>query len=311
MTLLLASVRDEEIILSSDSLSTSQLKRRSNPKQTFPVPGRATLQKIFPIPSREMAVAHCGRNSLLNMSVGAVIREWFQGSLPQSTVDVARSLSSFVLEYSPDYFDADNRFWIAGFDSDGPHVYSVSASVSTETDLACGSGKNYLPDKWQQLQHSEAFEHVLGNKEARQTVGGTLQTLRILRSGCVWLAPPTRGTLGVHEFIGAVRAPTNTPINDPLAAIVLQRETLLREFRERAVIGTKRKRPTGYEGAKEHWAGDTEPNWQLADQVIAIYDEATVARVGDVSVDDALLVEAAVDQILASLPATVPLDRRI
>jgi len=84
MTLLLASLDEEQILISSDGLSTLCLKDRLNPKTRNIIRGRTTLQEIFPVPSRTLAIAQCGDNHLLRRSIQSVVEEWFQASVPHT-----------------------------------------------------------------------------------------------------------------------------------------------------------------------------------------------------------------------------------
>ena len=125
MALLLATVCSDEVLITSDGLSMVEKLR---------TPGRATLQKTFPIPPRPIAIAQCGGN-FLNVDgrgeggIGKVISEWYDSQLPQTVELVVHSLNEWIRTRDEEFFSRSQpRLWVAGY-SEGsrqPTLYSMT-----------------------------------------------------------------------------------------------------------------------------------------------------------------------------------------
>lgn len=100
MTLLLATVSDDEIVITADGLSAAE---------RLHAPGRTTLQKIFPLASHRMAVAQFGCNFLeMNgrgrVSFSKAIAEWCGSGWPPTVEGAASCLETRIWAVDQSFF---------------------------------------------------------------------------------------------------------------------------------------------------------------------------------------------------------------
>lgn len=305
MTLLVATVSQEQVLLASDGLSIVE---------SLNAPGRTTLRKVFPIPSRPIAIAQCGRNFLNTeargeMSIGKAIAEWYDSELPQMARSVANCLEKWIREVDREYFTrSQSELWVAGYSvaSCEPEFYRLTEKgVERRRHLqhAAGAGTEFLRGKnWS--THAEAWDiAMVGQKEQKRFVfGGCRHQLRITPTGWTWVENPTYGSLGVEgEILPLAGIPSGEKVADPRCSILSARDDLQAELRRRA-LKPNGKRPGTYGGAKEHWKANSYPDWSLTDRLIAVCDEARLAHPSDVSEHEALLYRIHIRQVIDLLP---------
>jgi len=325
MTLLLTTVTESGILVTADGLSCATSLRGAS--------GRATLQKIFPVPSRAVAIAQCGPNSLRVRTGKTSLERWlshlFERLDADDVITIARSVREGIQtdevekERGNRFFNKDAYLWVMGYsvgESD-PELFCVSnAGVRSLLDgealpftTCMGAGADLLSGcEWR--NHDEAWAHAMERQEKRDkpVFGGHKHRLFVTPRGCRWEEShePMRGTLGLGMTLKkwGVSPTIGASFNDPRGAILSLREALVESLRRRALRGNG-KRPSKYGGAREHWKPDSQPNWDLTDQLVAACDDAELADPADVSQDDTQWYDALAGAVMKSLPPIVQLNR--
>lgn len=329
MTLIFASVKKDEVVVTADGLSCS--------RQWNYAPGRATLQKIFPSPLRPIAIAQCGKNFVdvyceregkKVRSLKKNLEEWlcgfFQRSGSNAVYRVALGASESIRRADPAFFDdkeENSHVWVFGYskDRDLPEFYRVGKNGPPEDlldvsgpaveplILHTGSGARHLPESlWE--DHDWAWARAIHRQKEQHAkdFGGHMHRLRLTSAGWSWAEPPMRGTLGLGEWSLREWMPVEDYTHDrsrPRCAILLARDELLGKMTRCLEPGRERAR-TYTHLRKEFLERHPEFNLLgLTDQLIAVYDDAEVAYPEDVSLDDARLYGALVQHVLQSLPS--------
>lgn len=308
MTLLLATLSDEAVLITADGLSIVE---------SFGAPGRTTLQKIVPIPLRPVAVAQCGGNFLKvtgrgELNLKRALSEWCATAFPQTVNDIAVNLNDWIRAVDSGYFTrSPSILWVAGFSKGNsrPEFYSVTEAGVEQDErlqLAAGAGADFLEGKdWS--THAEAWDIAVQRQKERGAwfFGGHRHQLQISPTRWVWLEEPAYGTLGIEgEILPPVDISAGEDIGDPRGCILAARDELQRELC-RWAVKPNGQHPSSYRGAKEHWKGAWHPDWNLADRLIAVCDEVRFADPSDVSARDAQLYSAHVWHIVDALPSSI------
>lgn len=304
MTLLLASVSNEAVLITSDGVSIVE---------SLNAPGRTTLQKIFPIPSRPMAIAQCGGNFLNveargQVSIAKAIGEWYDSELPQTVHSIAECLNKWIRAADKDYFTrCQPKLWVAGYSEESCRpdfciLTNQGVEQRKQFHHTAGAGGDFLRHKsW--CTHAEAWDIAMaGQKRQKQSVfGGRRQQLRITPAGCTWLEKPTRGNLGIEgEILPSVDIPPRAKVADARCYILSARDELQTELCCR-VLKPKGKHARTYQEAKKYWNATRTPDWHLTDRLIAVCDEARFAHPCDVSKREAVLYREHVRRVINSL----------
>ncbi|GAG21733.1 unnamed protein product, partial [marine sediment metagenome] len=202
MTLLLATQSPSKIIISADGMSLVTHKR---PNSHYKTPGRITLQKVFPLDSRPIAVAHFGTNKVKvdsgSRSIKSVIHSWMKSDIADDVSQIADQLRSAIVAVRP---DLDCGFWVAGFDRDkeAPQFYqfkvAVNESLTQIEDCAFkeGDGKHFVQKPWSDHLATYHGAIVAQARKGGQCFGGHRHQLSIGRTGSRWDVEPKYGTLG-------------------------------------------------------------------------------------------------------------------
>lgn len=321
MTLLLATVTESGILVTADGLSCATSLRDAS--------GRATLQKVFPVPSHAIAIAQCGPNSLKVRTGKISLERWLGRFFEQLDADdviaIARSVREGILSDEVEkkrnnrFFNKAAYLWIMGYSlgESAPELFCASeAGVRSLVDgealpfrTCMGAGADLLSGcEWQ--NHDEAWLQATERQETRgkPVFGGRKHRVLVTPQGCRWEEPyePMRGTLGLEMTLKrwGVSPTIDASFNDPRGAILSLREMLVDNLRRRA-LRDNGEHPSTYGGAREHWRPDSQPNWNLTDQLVAACDDAELADPEDVSQDDAQLYDALVRVVIKSLPPVV------
>ena len=318
MTLLLATVTEHDILVTADGLSCATNLRDA--------PGRATLQKIFPVPSHPVAFAQCGPN-FLKVSTGKTsLDRWLASFLQElEAIDVVsiaqrawKGIQSDEVEENErkQFFARSAYLWVMGYSAGGTDPEFVCVSRQGVRNLldgetlpfskSVGAGADLLKEcEWP--NHDDAWLKAMKAQEKRDkpVFGGHMHRLRITPARCGWEGShkPMRGTLGLEmtQKKWGVAPTTEANFNNPRGEILSLRKTLVDNLCRRALMPNG-KHPKTYGGAQEHWSVQTKPNWDLTDQLVADCDDAELADPADVSQDDARLYDALVQQVITSLP---------
>jgi hypothetical protein len=329
VTLILATIYEHDILVTVDGLSVSgELSGAS---------GRSTLQKVFPSPLHPVAIAQCGKNFIdvhcrrgpkRENSQKRSFEQWLSVFFDRCDLNdiagVARNVRDLIRLDDPGFFGDvyESQLWVFGFSqrSERPEFYGVGQNgVQDQLEdealpfNACmGAGARFL-DRRDWRSHLDAFQHASDQqgKFGNPVFGGHIHQLRITLTGCRWtrLHEPMRGTLGFGVTLGRWKAKviTDETSDTPRCTILSLRRVLVDGLCRRALVGGRR-HPKTYRGAKEHWRAASQPNWDLADHLIAAHDDAELATTTDVSPEDACHYAALIQQILDSLPPEVAPD---
>ena len=332
MTLILVTVKKHEILVTADGLSSSTKLRNAS--------GRATLQKIFAMPSRSVAIAQCGKNFVdihcqhgknKEKSRKKNFEEWlsvfFLRCDLNDVASIARSVRESVRLDDPGFFDdkeddkEGSHLWVFGYSKGNarPEFYCVSKNSNLKdllkgTNHADGSitkltggGATHLPEVGVE-DHDAAWDRVIRRQEEQgaSDFGGHMHRLRITTMESTWLNLPMRGTLGLEDWSLKKWGPVENhadDFSDPRCTILLARDELLNAMTR--FFEPDRNKPRTYNHlwkklSAEHPTFDL---LDLTDQLIAIYDDAELAHSADVSADDAHLYISHVQRVIRSLPA--------
>jgi hypothetical protein len=228
MTLLLAAVAKQGIVISSDGLCSNL-----NTGKTI----SSDLQKVFPISEHALAIAHHGQNILAGIPVADLVQS-FAKSLPAnySVEEVARLLVAFIgplviktqVSLLSNGIDDNVGFWVAGFDTKGgdPELWEVDWLKKHEIDagrqspeiirqqylVKGGGGKDQAQTsmeslgaknigfsatdfdvrslQWWSKYLETLYNHANANQKQPKVFGGKRHELSIEKSGWVWSKPP-------------------------------------------------------------------------------------------------------------------------
>lgn len=310
MTLLLATLSADSVVITADGLSISEDLRAI---------GRTTLPKVFVLSQPNVAIAQAGRNFIQledrgKISFAKAISEWSDSAWPLTVQETALQLESRIRSADASYFERwQPTIWIAGFSAgnDTPQLWEVTeegCTVVLRAQEASGAAADFLEGRaWS--DHDEAWSLAVNEQHKRglqlPCFGGHRQRLRITKSGPDWVELSPKGFLGVGELLPAIdKIGDEIKCQEPKRSILDTRTGFQSALCERARIKGKR-HPRTYFGAKENWVSErcSDEFWALADCLIAISDEASLADPSDVSEGDAALYGAHVNQILRCLPS--------
>lgn len=219
MTLILTTLRPDDITITSDGRSTEKNTKGETTRIVD------TLQKVFPVPDHPLAICHHGENILANVPIGKWIKEWAAqlnaGNL--SIVEVADQLRIHAhamvrarlraLAGSPNGFG----LIVAGFDPHDRKTLAVEVfwrmsetSLVTEERafgplciICAGNGKEQIPkaDNKQvegktvdqvRAYHQSLMTAAIKAKETDNSVGGHVHELVITADGCRWTLEPKK-----------------------------------------------------------------------------------------------------------------------
>lgn len=314
MTLIAAQIAGGRLEILADGLSchdrlTITRFRRigANVVQTD-VPGRTTLQKIFPHPHLAFAIAHCGSNQRNGTPIRTIIERFWHRAVSE------RCLPESLVQLFEEEFGGGataETYWLVGWQAPGIPIVEVIG-----TDCECldggrcwaGSGRNSLSRHWSDLDSlRETAERFLG--ECREQppfnlpffancYGGHWHRLKLTAAESPqWLTEPCRTGVEVSALLpGPLR---QTPCDKPAQDIVTRGEGLkhvLRQtFNVRTVRGALKR--IADEGLRERVA-----------RLIAIFDEVQLDSVV-AAVEDARRYARAVDDAVVRLIERAVLDQ--
>jgi len=303
MTLIAAHVLGDEIRILADGLSchdklTITPSRQIGTKNVLAnVPGRTTLQKIFPHPHHPFAIVHCGSNQRDGTPISVIIAGfWERTSSPGKSIQ-----QCFVKEFANG--SASETYWLLGWESDGTPVLRIAGNDCEQLDNGRywgGSGRHSLPRSWHDLGAlRESADHFIA--ECRELsplelpafpncFGGHWHHLR-LTSGAAptWLNEPKDRGVEVRYIIPAT-AKTSVG-GEPAQQIISCGEELKEVLRQTFKVKTVR-------GALKR-IGDEVTRERVA-RLIAIFDE--VALDPEIATEeDAQVYAAAMEDTVARL----------
>jgi len=211
MTLLLATVSNDEVLMTSDGLSTVE---------SLKAPGRTTLQKILPIPSRPVAIAQCGGNFLKiegrgDVSIARAIAEWCNSELPQAVGSIANSLDNWIRTTDEGFFTrfkSKSMLWVAGFSDESrqPEFYYLTkegVAENKEIQHVAGAGSKFLRgQRWSSNPEAWDIATSRQKQQGKFVFGGRTHQLRITPERWMWVEKPIYGTLGIEgDILPSVR----------------------------------------------------------------------------------------------------------
>ena len=316
MTLILGRISADRIEVGADGLSTST--------RLGGQPGRTTLQKLFPMASRPVAVAQVGDNSIKrkgrDSSLSSLVREALTTIEAEHAGTAIQHVASTLADYLWNACESGGfTLWQVGIEARSgiPSVFRIEIqnsngalaplvqSFNTDT-INDGSGKRFVNSLDDDLY--DTFRAALFRQEdaGEFSFGGHWHSLEIVPSRSpAWIHRPHSGTLGLGDLLDQRDSSGIRLSAAPQAAIGAHMKRLKNALSERAQT-ERGKRPRTIVGCKEHWErGRTEknpPDWERAFRLVAIGDEAGIADSGDVSEADALLYQEHVSDLVTSLP---------
>ena len=216
MTLIIGSVREHDMVLTSDGRSTT----RVNGKVTAV---HDTLQKLFPVPDHPVVIAHHGENILHDKPVADFIDGFIRHSnvgdmtIPELTDSLREKAYPLVREQLRATPKNPNGcgFWVGGFatGAESPEMSEIfwrmeeDALVLEErhwypvTIVLAGDGKLLIPHySYTEIQdkplaqvlayHKWLMDRALHAKVENNSVGGHVHELAVTRAQWHWTQPP-------------------------------------------------------------------------------------------------------------------------
>lgn len=315
MTLFIGRCTESTIELGADGLSISTALAGQ--------PGRTTLQKVFPAPDRPIAIAHVGTNVLRidghNRSFGSVADEFFRSIRGRPSLSMKDVAELFAKQHACKQLSPDVVIRLVGFTPNDPcpEFYVIKQDRLNEpvitaenwvgSTIVDGSGAQYIDSL--RLPMKSIFHRAVERERACKppTFGGHWHSVRI-RSGesPAWSESPSFGTLGIVELLpNRVMGEGFHSDESPQELIKLQIAQLRKELGLRTLL-PKGKRAKTITGIEENWLHpQDQPDWLLVRRLIAIGDEAEIARPTDIAVDEAVLVASNVVDLTNSLPPPI------
>lgn len=218
MTLIAAHVVGDEISILADGLSCHDKLTITPSRQIGAtvvlanVPGRTTLQKIFPHPHHPFAIAHCGSNQRDGTPISAIVGRFWERTSSSSGKSIQQC---FAEEFAGG--SASETYWLLGWHSDGTPVLQIAGNDCEQLDNGRywgGAGRNSLPASWQDVGAlRESADHFI--MECRELsplklpvfpncFGGHWHDLRLtLGVAPTWLIEPKESGLEVRDIIPA------------------------------------------------------------------------------------------------------------
>ncbi|MHC4179408.1 MAG: hypothetical protein ACYSWU_17995, partial [Planctomycetota bacterium] len=291
MTLIAAQIAGDRLEILADGLSchdklTITRSRRigANVVQTD-VPGRTTLQKIFPHPHLAFAITHCGSNQRNCTPIRTIVERFWHRAVSE------RCLPESLVQLFEEEFGGGataETFLLLGWQAPGTPIVHVIGTDCERLDGGrywAGSGRNSLSRCWSDLDSlRETAEHFLGECEKQapfalpffaNCYGGHWHRLQLTPAESPrWLTEPRRAGVEVSALLPG--PPRQAPCDNPAQNIVTRGEGLKEALRGTFKVTTVR-------GALKRIV-DEELRERLA-RLIAIFDEVqldpTVATVED------------------------------
>ena len=216
MTLMIASVREKDLVLTADGRSTTR-------KDGVVTGVDDAFQKLFPIPDHPLVVAHMGENRLGDEPLNAFFARFFQklnaGDL--TALQVADELRHYAhpairtrLQTLGTQANGCN-LWVAGFgfEEKRPTIVELfwqwkNGALHTEerrfgatSVIPGGDGKDQIrPVNWRDVDnktvdevskyHQSLMDEAMAAKLPHNSVGGHVHELVITREQWRWLRPP-------------------------------------------------------------------------------------------------------------------------
>ena len=292
-----------------DKLTISRSRRiGANVVQTD-VPGRTTLQKIFPHPYLTFAVAHCGSNQRNGEPIRAIVERFWHRTVSERCP--AESLVQLFEEEFGSGATAET-FWLLGWQAPGTPVVHVVGTDYERLDAErywAGSGRDSLSHYWSDLDSlREMAQRFLDECEAHapyrlpffaNCCGGHWHRLQLTQGESPrWLSEPRRAGVEVSALLpGSLR---QALCDNPAQDIGAQGERLKEVLRQTLNVKTVR-------GALERIA-DEELRERVA-RLIAIFDEVQLDSEA-ASMEDARRYATAVEDAILRLIEAEVLDQR-
>jgi len=216
MTLMLASIRPYDVVLTADGRSTTRTK------------GVVTgiddrFQKLFPVPDHPVVIGHLGENHLNGKPVGEFLSDFMRqlNAGNHTIVEIADQLRSFAHPAVRLRLKAINGgdlrcgLWVAGFGAGEEHPRLVENLWKWKDQVLSCDEKQFLPlsvveggDGQKQIHpadwhiekdksieevreyHKTMMDEAINAKLAFNSVGGQVHELVITRDEWKWTLPP-------------------------------------------------------------------------------------------------------------------------
>lgn len=248
MTLIAARISDERIELLADGLSCHK-NLTITPQRHFgsenvltEVPGRTTLQKIFPHPHLPLAIAHCGNNQRKGIPVGKIIDEFWSCAISGNV-----ALEAVPQRFEDEFGNAGTAetFWLIGFEVTGAPLLRVIGKDCARLDGNrhwCGSGRDGLSSCWRDLESlRDAGKQYLADCQKHapcslpcfaNSFGGYWHRLQITpRKVPEWVDKPLRKGVKVSSLFPT--PPVQVPSDNPTHLIKTRGEELKAVLRQK------------------------------------------------------------------------------
>jgi len=165
MTLIAAQISPDTIEILADGLSchdnlTIVPKVRIGDREVSAfVPGRTTLQKVFPHSRLPIAIAHCGSNQRNGVPVRTIVEHFWHDA---GDITAEQMRRRFMTEFGSGAGEA--TLWFVGFAAAGALILEVIGNDYERIDnerFWSGSGRDGLSPRWSDLdslhEHAEQF----------------------------------------------------------------------------------------------------------------------------------------------------------
>ncbi len=314
MTLIAVQIEASRLEILADGLSchdrlaiTRSRRIGANTVQTD-VPGRTTLQKIFPHPHLPFAIAHCGRNQRNGISIRAIVEQFWHRAVSERR-QAGPLVALFVKEFGG--VATDETILLVGWQAPGTpivHLIGTDCEYLDGGRYWAGSGRNSLSHSWSDIDSlREAADRFLGECQQQapfdlpffaNCYGGHWHRLQLTPAESPrWLTEP-RGT-GVDVSALLPGPSQQISCDNPAQNITSRGEGVKEVLRGTFKMKTVR-------GALERMADDGLR--ERFTRLIAIFDEIQLDT-AVATVEDTKRYEAAVDDAVVRLIEREVLDQ--
>lgn len=283
-----------------DKLSVTPMRRIGNQMVQSYVPGRTTLQKLFPHPRLAWAIAHCGVNQRRGEPVRTIIDRFWH----RTESDNCRA-EAFIGRFDEEFRkrgSCETIALIGWLKSEVPvfHVIGTDFDRLDDERIWAGSGRNSLSRCWADIASLQSIaEGFLTECQQSAPIdvpffadcfGGHWHSLELSSSSSArWLVEPRYAGIEVSTLLpGPLRLDN---CDDPTCHIITRGEELKDVMRRTFNVKSVR-------GALERVASD-EIRERLA-RLTAIFDEVRLDS-SVATADDAQRYSAAVDDLITKL----------